>query len=455
MYVEISLQIGTKLMVRNETPNPSTNRDDTEGVGRPAQDDAWAISSQSIVQELNRMHESRESERILKETSMSLLKTLNPKQKRLFTILCTTDVSVAPEMSAFMVNLTKSLSPQKAIGILKVEAGEWEGMFSEGCCHRFLSNGFLSLEASRGIPGGFTVFMFHPSTVDMGNKAFDTNAATLREYFGMEVEDATVAYYAKQGFFHPTNSHDLRIQLETALEMLELLTYPNSIATKGLHYIVDRKRWRRYSTRIHDRFVGDKSFGSKFLYSVDLSLQTFFDRMARSEDCTNYLVDRATELMEKLQTGSTLGIQLPSILTTRQETGQYNPASKKTKLNSVDDSGGGKPRAKIAFHHASEEHKNTNPHSSWVVPGGTDFLDLFKDRAPGMKNWPKFVDERIPKKKKIHRAVPLCVRFQMTKQCTHGCSLAHVFAKDMSKPEFNQADKLFKESLSSGVGPGA
>ena len=69
--------------------------------------------------------------------------------------------------------------------------------------------------------------MFHPKTVDMGGNAFDTNTATLREYFGMDVEDATVAYYAKQGVFHPTNSHDLRIQLETALEMLELLTGPD------------------------------------------------------------------------------------------------------------------------------------------------------------------------------------------------------------------------------------
>ena len=60
-------------------------------------------------------------------------------------------------MSPFMTSLTMSASLQKAIGVLKVEAGDWEGMFSEGCCHRFLSNGYLSLEASRRIPGGFTV----------------------------------------------------------------------------------------------------------------------------------------------------------------------------------------------------------------------------------------------------------------------------------------------------------
>ena len=423
---------------------PVVTLDDTAArTDRTDEASAWAISSQSIVQELNRMHESREAERVQKESNMSLLKTLNPSQKKLFTSLCTTDLAVEPVMSPFMTSLTMSASPQKAIGVLKVEAGDWEGMFSEGCCHRFLSNGYLSLEASRGIPGGFTVFMFHPKTVDMGGKAFDTNTATLREYFGMDVEDATVAYYAKQGFFHPTNSHDLRIQLETALEMLELLTGPNSIATHGLHYIVNPKMWRRYSTRIHDRFLGDKSFGSKFLYSVDLTLQTFFDRVARGESCTNYLVDRARDLMDKLQTGSTLGIQLPSVLLAR-ETGPSTPA-KRAKLTS----GPAAPTKLAPRRHASEEQANTNPHSAWFAPKGTDFLDLFKDRAPGMKNWPKFVDERIPKKKKVSRAAPLCARFQMTAKCTHGCSLAHVYAKDMTKPEFNQADRIFKEALAS------
>ena len=426
------------------SPTRDIEEDVARGTTRTAEASAWAISSQSIVQELNRMHESREAERALKEASMSLLKTLNPSQKKLFTSLCTTDLDVPPVMSAFMSSLTKSASPQKAIGILKVEAGDWEGMFSEGCCHRFLSNGFLSLEASRGIPGGFTVFMFHPKTVDMGGRAFDTSTATLRDYFGMDLEDATVAYYAKQGFFHPTNSHDLRIQLETALEMLELLTCPNSIATQGLHYIVNPKMWRRYSTRIHDRFLGDKSFGSKFLYSVDLTLQTFFDRVARGEECKDYLVDRARELMDKLQSGSTLGIQLPSVLLTRESNPSTTVKRKISPEKSSAEPAKSKPKV---FRHASEEHTNPNPHMAWLAPKGVDFLDLFKDRAPGMKNWPKFVDKRLPKKKKLHRAAPLCVRFQMTTKCTHGCSLAHIFARDMSTPEFNQADRLMQEAL--------
>ena len=221
---QIIRNVKSKLSTRvlNGPVSVPTGDTDTPETGEAT---AWAVSSQSIVQELNRMHESREAERARKEQNMSLLKTLNPSQKELFTNLCKSDFMSDPVMSPFMTTLIMTSSPQKAIGVLKVEAGDWEGTFSEGCCHRFLSNGFLSLEASRGIPpGGFTVFMFHPKTIDIGGKAFDTHTATLREYFDLDVEDATIAYYAKQGFFHPTNPHDLRIQLEAAMEMLELLT---------------------------------------------------------------------------------------------------------------------------------------------------------------------------------------------------------------------------------------
>ena len=145
------------------TDGGTTARDATDAA-------AWAISSQSIVQELNRMHESREADRAQKESNMSLLKTLNPSQKQLFTSLCKIDFESDPVMSPFMTALIMTSSPQKAIGILKVKSSNWEGTFSDGCFHRFLSHGFLSLEASWGIPGGFTVFMFHPKTIDMGEK---------------------------------------------------------------------------------------------------------------------------------------------------------------------------------------------------------------------------------------------------------------------------------------------
>lgn len=417
-----------------------------------AQAAAFALSSQSIVTELNRMHEDRNKEQSLRESKTSLLKTMDPVQKELFTTLATTNLSTPPEMSEFMVTLTKSATPQKAIGLLKNRALDWEGTFAEGCCHRMLANGFLSLETNRANPGGFTVFMFHPRTVDTGSRTFDSNTATLREYFGMDVEDATVAYYAKQGFFHPTNSHDLRVQLQTTLDMLELLTCKNSIATVGLHYILDPPRWRRYATEIHDRFLAEKSFGTKFLYSIDRNLQTFFRRVSRItegdpviEGAPTFLLDHATELIGKLDSGTSLAITLPASLSSRTRSETPTSPAKKAKTAS----GTAAPAAKKAspLRHHSEVHINANPHADWMIPKGSDFLGLFKDRLPGSKNWPKIQDPRLPKKNRLPKSAPLCARFQMTGKCTYGCQLAHVFAKNLTQPEFSQADRLMREVM--------
>ncbi len=74
--------------------------------GRIGEAMAWAISSQtSIVRKLNRMqHESREAEKSLKESNLSLVKkTLGPDGWELFTTLGTTNMELEPKMSEFMV----------------------------------------------------------------------------------------------------------------------------------------------------------------------------------------------------------------------------------------------------------------------------------------------------------------------------------------------------------------
>ena len=63
--------------------------------------------------------------------------------------------------------------------------------------------------------------------------------------------------------------------------MLELLTCKDYVATMALHYILNPPHWRRYTTKIHDRFVAEKSLGTKFLFSIHRTLQTFFRRMSR------------------------------------------------------------------------------------------------------------------------------------------------------------------------------
>ena len=452
--------------------NPTPDRNEREG-GRGNtdddypnfRDDAWAISSQSIVRELNRMHESRESEREVKEASQSLFKTLGPAEKELFTSLCTTDLSIEPEITQFMITLATVKTPQKAVGLIKTATRYWEGTFTEGCCHRLLSNGFLSQESNQANPGGFTVFMFHPKTVDTGKTTFDSSKATLREYFGVEVEDETIEFYAKQGFFHPTNQHDLRIQLQTALDMLELLTCKNSIATKGLHYILNPRRWSRLATVLHGRFQTDKAFGTKFLYSVDRALQIFFDRMSSDDsaeggggpnDTEGFLLGKAAQLISRIEEGEALTIELPVSLAQAAKQGPSQGGakpSKKTKAATQTPSNRPAKKNAQGSPNPNKDHLNGYPHPGWGAGEGKDYLSLFTNRAPGTKNWPKFTDARLPQRNGQPRPAPMCVRFQMTGKCTQGCSLAHVHAKHMSAPEFQQVDRLIQEALRTAAPP--
>ena len=408
------------------------------------------------------MHESREAAKSIKESNQSLLKSLGPAQKDLFTTLSTTSLASEPELSEFMTNLTMMKTPQKAVGQLKSETRDWAGTFSEGCCHRLLSTGLLSEETNRANPGGFTIFMFHPKTVDMGNKAFDKSTAKLREYFDMEVTDATIAFYAKQGFFHPANPNNMRVQLQTAHDMLELLTCKRSIATRGLAYILEPSRWDRIVTLLHDRFQTETQFGSKFVYSIDRTLQVFLDRVSRSRDIAldidaHYLEKAATELMDQIERGITIAINLPLALSPKKASGtsESGSGSPSKKARTAKPKAAVKPTRAASYRHpASDEHVNDDYHADWIVAKGIDFLELFPDRAPGAKRWPKFTDTRLPKKNKQPRAAPLCVRFQMTGRCKYGCIMAHIGASTMTMPEFNQADRLIKAALKAKPGTG-
>ena len=240
----------------------------------------------------------------------------------------------------------------------------------------------------------------------------------------MDVDDSTVEYYAKQGFFHATNQNDLRVHLQTALDMLELLICKNSIATEGMHYILDPPRWRRFTTILHGRFAKDKSFGTKFLYSVDRTLQVFFDRMTNfgdstepnhDDDLANLLISEAKALMYTVEYGEALAIELPAHLlqggntAPRTKDGPQKVA-KKAKVPSPSATarasrGGG------GYQHSGEEHKNLFPHPSWLLVGtGVNYLSLFPDRSPKTKNWPKLLDARFPKRNGQTRSAPLCVR---------------------------------------------
>ena len=408
-----------------------------------------AASSQNMVALLSRFQDGAESDRQKKESEKSILKTMGPTQRGLFTTLCTRRMSVEPEMTDFMVNLTTSTTPQKALNLLLSETRDWEGTFSVGGFHKMLSNGFLSQDPNRSNPGGYTIFMFHPKTVDLGSVSGKGGSELLREYLGMDVDESTLAFYMKQGFYTPKSPHDLRVQLQTALDMLELLTCDGTIAGKGLAYVLEKGRWARLTTILNDRFKSEKDFGAKFCYSLDRHLQTFFNKVTRWGDLATdgqqrYLVNKAEDLIERLEDGQGLNVVLPSSLTsaapTTEKPKRANPITPETASKKTKPTSGAHPSAT----RDAATHANANPVDAWRLPEGVDYLDLFGAKMPGLKGWPVLLDTRIPKRLNKSQRAPMCVRFQSTGTCQQSCSLAHITSSDMPEGARETATARFK-----------
>ena len=93
--------------------------------------------------------------------------------------------------------------------------------------------------------------------MDLEPKSGKGENELLRQYLGMDVDEATLDFYVKQGFYTPTNQTDLRVQLQTALDMLELLVCEDTIAWKGLAYTLNPRRWARMTSVLNDRFKSE------------------------------------------------------------------------------------------------------------------------------------------------------------------------------------------------------
>ena len=83
----------------------------------------------------------------------------------------------------------------------------------------------------------------------------------------------------KQGYYTPATPNDLGIQLQTAIDMLQLLTCDSTIAGRGIARILDRRRWGRMTTILNDRIQSEPEFGARFCYTLDRHLQTFFNKV--------------------------------------------------------------------------------------------------------------------------------------------------------------------------------
>ena len=340
-----------------------------------------------------------------------------------------------------MKDLAKEKTAAKGLQTVLNETRDWEGTFSSGGFHRFLSTGFISQDANKSNPRGFRLFMFYPRTVDQGKNNFDAARARMRDLFEADVDEETIPYYSKQGYYTATNQHDLRVQLQTAIDMLSLLLGVGSNATQGLAYVLEPRRWTGMSMHFHERFRSEAFFGPKFIYCLDRSLQQLFIRMEnpldRASVRSDTLTTKAAALIDRLDSGFDIAIRLPSPLQPPVPAATavtITAAAAPTAITNGTTAGGAAPRKKSRRSADSGSGSagppgepggalasNTTPHPAWQLPEGRRYAEFFQGRAQSTRDWPLVPDARLG----ARSPAPLCIRFQATTSCKWNCRLAH------------------------------
>ncbi len=201
------------------------------------------------------------------------------------------------------------------------------------------------------------------------------------------------------------------------------------------------------TTILNDRFKSEKDFGAKFCYALDRHLQTFFNKVTRWEDIATdgqqrYLVNKAEDLIERLEDGQGLNVVLPSSLTSTAAAATDKP--KRSNTVTPDTAAKKKKPTTGPTPPDTVTHPNAEPVAAWMLPTGVAYLDLFGTKMPGLKGWPVLLDTRIPKRINKAQKAPMCVRFQSTGKCQQSCSLAHVISSDMPEVARETAAARFK-----------
>ncbi len=282
----------------------------------------------------------------------------------------------------------------------------------------------------------------------------------LREYLGMDVAESTLEFYMKQGFYTPSSPTELPIQHQTALDMLNL-TCDGTIAGKGLAFILEPSSWAWMLTVLNDWFKTEKDFGAKFCYALDRHVQTFLSKITRWEDRVTdgqprYLINKAEDLLERLEDGQGLNVMLPDALSSAKTSASTEGKKRSGPTASTAlDTTGKKNRATPPSGPTADAinpratHAKTATVDTWKLPAGTQYLDLFDANMPGLKRWPILLDTRIPKKQNRAQKAPMCVRFQALGKCKQDCSLAHITASGMPVEARSKADVLFRAAYTS------
>ena len=191
-------------------------------------------------------------------------------------------------MPPFLTLCLAENAPHRATNLTTQETRKWKGTFLASGLSRFLAGGYVSQEGSQGVPGGFTVFMFHPwspFTNRLSTESIVKGKSGIRECFQLEADNEALTFYQKKEFFIPTSKNKLKIVLQTWHDLLvHLPVNTRSIAVEGIALILDQ--FDDHYQVIQEMFASTADFGLTVLVILDKHLKKFFDMVSDMEGMT-------------------------------------------------------------------------------------------------------------------------------------------------------------------------
>ena len=376
-----------------------------------------------LVQNMNELAASHLEIRRTEEKKLSMMNKMGQETEKFFLILSAKDWNEKrPKLNEFMTRLMKDKGMSRANELVRSEMRRGEGVVTENGLIQFLSGGYLCKTLDEK-PGGFTFFMFRPVHIQ---GAYNPRLVeqSIRETFGdAKLSDEIVKFYAKGNYFLPTTFPDFMIQLETCYRTLELFTSRRGIASKG--YRLAFRLIQEQAVRYRPLFMSDPTLGIKIGRFLDNVFQNFcldfsdyiFDRdpIRSARRRIEYrFEDQVQSFFNGIRNGVVPSILLPESLT---------PSSSVTGLTEESGAGATPGKVKPGKGKGKLEANPEVPADCWIPPGKR-FGDFFSpgrgDLKPNVVGWPSF-PHQIAKTER-----PMCLRYQVTGECTANCPNAHI-----------------------------
>lgn len=409
--------------------------------------DSNAVAA-ALVAVVNDMNKSNKEQRKREDKKKSLFNKMTSEAEWLFTQLSAKNwKDYKPKLNKFTGRIVADKDLSKAIRLVQQKTSDWRGKVCHKGLVQFLTSGYENHNL-HGLPGGFTIFMFHASEDTLALNPKDRLNQILAMFGEDKTSEETAKHYADLKYFVATDFDSFHWQLETCTKFLDLCTRRKGIASSGYRKMMELMEQNREPFR--EAFRGDPHFGLKVGYFLDRTFQQFLKALLKFRGKSKPLREASGELRHTQQQdviavfrnmalGVVPNIALPVSFSSYKMTDASLPpmGGRIMAPEGIPPNFGGSTAigGNKADRKPASTVKNHNRLKEWSLPEGEKFGNFFNaTRKPdNVKDWPSFPDSSSGKMGRM------CLRYQVTGQCRSDCTMSHVNPRDIPKAE---ADKI-------------